>query len=549
MILSLFILFIGSSCSENKEKVREQKIGISTISNPILPGFYPDPSVCKVKGSYYLINSTFAYFLGIPIFKSDDLLNWEQIGNVLDRPEQLNLKGLDVSQGIFAPALSYAKGIYYITCTVVGEKNNFIVTATNPEGPWSNPVWIPEVEGIDPSLFIDEDNRSYIIYNSDAPNNNPLYDGHRTIKMVEFDTKELKVIGKPEILINGGTDLEKKPVWIEGPHIYRRNGYYYLMAAEGGTAEDHSEVVFRGKSIHGPFESYAQNPILTQRNLPSNRDNPITSVGHADIFEDDHGDWWGVFLGCRPYIENHYNTGRETFMAPVIWKDDWPVFDLQADKVKTTYEIKVSQVGTKKKETTAFFDDFSEDELNFKWNFLRTPLTKWYDLDGDGITIQTRPESCSENENPSFIGVRQSHLKGDISTAMNFETTHVNEKSGLVVFQNTKHYYYLCKSFKDGQGVVQLLKSGENGLTEINSSTIVDTDKLYLKIVANNEFYSFFYSMDNQNWQAISEKVDATFLSSKSAGGFVGCYYGIYTTSLGIESNNNATFEWIKVQD
>lgn len=175
-------------------------------------GFYPDPSICKSEGTYYLVNSTFAYFPGIPIFKSRDLVNWEQIGNVLDRPERLNLDGLDVSRGVFAPTIRNNNGIYYVVCTIVWGNNNFVVTATNPAGPWSNPTWIPEVEGIDPSLFFDTDGKCYIIYNSEAPNKEPLNKGHGTIKMYEFDAEKGKVIGKPLILVNGGTDISKKPI-------------------------------------------------------------------------------------------------------------------------------------------------------------------------------------------------------------------------------------------------------------------------------------------------------------------------------------------------
>lgn len=548
IVLLMVLGFMASGCSEKKVESKKSDLKTMVVSNPILKGFYPDPSICKVEGSYYLINSTFAYFPGIPIFKSDDLVNWEQIGNVLDRPEQLNLDGLEVSQGIFAPAIRYANGVYYITCTNVGGKNNFVVTTTDPSGPWSDPAWIPEVEGIDPSLFFDDDNRSYIVYNSDAPDKKPLYNGHRTIKLVEFDVKKLKVIGEPMILINGGTDINKKPVWIEGPHIYKKNGYYYLMAAEGGTAEDHSEVVFRSRSVTGPYESYVQNPILTQRQLPEDRENAVTSTGHADIFEDGNGDWWGVFLGCRPYKGNHFNTGRETFMAPVIWKDDWPVFDLQGDVVKESYEIQVPKEVAKVRADSLFFDDFTGKELNFKYNFLRTPRTKWYVLEGGGLTLQTRPESCSKKENPSFIGIRQPHLKGEVSTAMDFGTTRTNEKAGLAVFQNAEHYYYLCKSFKDGENVIQLLKSKDSDFEELNVVK-TDSEKVYLKIIADNEFYHFYYSIDNKKWNPIAENVDATFLSTKTAGGFVGSYYAMYTTSLGKESTNKATYGWLKLKD
>ena len=300
------------------------------FTNPILAGFYPDPSICKVGEDYYLVNSTFAYFPGIPVFHSKDLVHWKLIGHVLNRPEQLNLDNAGVSRGLFAPAIRYHNGIFYVTCTLVDKGGNFVVTATNPAGPWSNPVWLRNVNGIDPSLFFDGDGKAYIVFNSDAPENKPLYSGHRTIRLREFDIEHLQASNEEHILVNGGVDITKKPVWIEGPHIFQKDGFYYLCAAEGGTAEDHSEVVFRSAKIDGPYQPYEHNPILTQRDLNPHRKNPITSTGHADLIQAPNGEWWAVFLGCRPYDSleaAYYNTGRETFMAPVTWENGWPVIN------------------------------------------------------------------------------------------------------------------------------------------------------------------------------------------------------------------------------
>ncbi|WP_254712677.1 glycoside hydrolase family 43 protein [Polaribacter sp. R2A056_3_33] len=520
----------------------------TSFANPVLKGFYPDPSICKVDSSYYLINSTFAYFPGIPVFKSDDLVNWKQIGNALDRPEQLDLEGLEVSQGVFAPAISYHNGVFYIINTIVGGKNNFIISASNPAGPWSNPTWLPEVEGIDPSMFFDENGKTYVVFNSNPPNNLPEYDGHRTIKIIELDVKNLKTVGEAKIIINKGAKQEDKPIWIEGPHIYNRNGFYYVMAAEGGTAEDHSEVVFRSKSVLGPYKSYENNPILTQRNLKNTRKNPITSTGHADIIEDNLGNWWGVFLGCRPYDgDNHFNTGRETFMAPVKWENDWPIFDLEGDVVKDHYQITLEKPFANIPSVNAdFIDEFNTDILAFDWLFLRTPKEKWYSLLNGELTINTRSETTSGTSNPSFIGYRQKHLFGEVTTNLSFKAVAENEKAGLIAFQNEKHYYYLCKSLKENKPVVQLLKSSEKGIEEIAFKSIKENDKISFKIEAKGTFYNFYYSINNTDWLVLNKNVDATFLSTKIAGGFVGTIYGMYTTSLGEKSTNKAIYHWFK---
>ena len=280
LILILTAFFVNS--------ISAQKL---YYDNPILAGFYPDPSICKAGNDYYLVNSSFSYFPGLPIFHSRDLVNWKQIGHAMDRAGQLNLDGAGVSRGLFAPAISYHNGRFYIVCTLIDKLGNFIITATDPGGRWSDPVPLPEVNGIDPSLYFEEDGSAYILYNSISPNNQPLYDGHRTIRMYAFDAVNLKVKGEEKLLINGGTDITKKPVWIEGPHILKKDGWYYLLCAEGGTGYNHSEVVFRSRDVYGPYISYENNPILTQRHLDPARTNPITTTGHADLIEANDGKW------------------------------------------------------------------------------------------------------------------------------------------------------------------------------------------------------------------------------------------------------------------
>ena len=552
-LVIIFLALILLGCKGKEEETTITKEEVNYYSNPILQGFYPDPSICKVDGKFYMVNSTFAYFPGIPIFESSDLVNWKQIGNVLDRPEQLNLDGLDVSRGVFAPGLRYHNGVFYLTCTIVEGKGNFIVTATDPAGPWSNPVWHPEITGIDPSPFFDEDGKSYIVYNSESPNNQPKYDGHRTIKIVEFDTKTLKVISEPEIIIDKGAKPEDKPIWIEGPHIYKENGYYYLMAAEGGTAEGHSEVIFRSKNVKGPYISYENNPILTQRHLDQNRENPITSVGHADIIQDNFGNWYGVFLGCRPYDnEDHYNIGRETFMVPLKWENNWPIFDLGGDIIKRKYKTPNNAIKEditfKNSGEFTYKEEFNSEILGYEWLFLRTPRTKWYDISEGALHINTRPESLSNLENPSFIGYRQQHVNGNVSAELNFTASSENEKAGLIAFQNDRHFYYVCKSIQDGNKVIQLFKSNGNNMQEIAVKKLQENNSITFKIESQGSYYNFLYSLNNKGWVILKDKVDARFLSTKEAGGFVGTIYGMYTTSLGKPSSNKAIFNWFQIE-
>jgi xylan 1,4-beta-xylosidase len=532
-------------------------------NNPILAGFYPDPSICRVGDNYYLVNSTFSYFPGIPVFQSKDLVNWKQIGNAMNRSEQMDLSGLRVSEGMFAPAIRYNKDKFYITCTFVGGGGNFIISSKKPEGSYSNPVWIPQINGIDPSLFFDDDGKTYIIYNSIPPDDKPLYDGHRTIRMYQFDIENLKVTGNEFLLINGGVDISKKPVWIEGPHLFKKDGYYYLLAAEGGTSENHSVVIFRSKTITGDYEPFKENPILTQRHLDPKRINPITCTGHADLVQTQNGEWYSVFLGCRPYLpfeQNYYNTGRETFLVPLKWQDGWPKINPDFSEVQYSYayplkpSIKkgvIPQSGNFKVR-----DDFNKKSLDLNWVFLRTPKSRWYDFgkNKDCLSIQLRPETCSEKGNPSFIGRRQQHQYGYSGVKMLFNPAADNEKAGLMVFQNENHFYFLCKSLEGNIPIIQLFKSNDDAAfkdhLELIASQIISKDEstknLFLKILSKGNVYSFLYSFDNIKWEILKENSDATFLSTRTAGGFVGCMYAMYATSLGKVSKNNACFDWFE---
>jgi xylan 1,4-beta-xylosidase len=526
----------------------------NAFTNPIIAGFYPDPSVCKVGSDYYLVNSTFSYFPGINVFHSRDLVHWELIGHVLNRPEQLNLDKQGVSRGLFAPTIRYNKGLFYVVCTLVDIGGNFVATAKLPEGPWSMPAWLKEIDGIDPSLFFDENGKAYLTYNSIPPDGKPLYQGHRTIRMREFDPKGLRVTGKETILVNGGVDISRKPVWIEAPHILKKGDYYYLICAEGGTAEDHSEVVFRSKNVEGPYVPYEKNPILTQRGLDPARPFPVTCTGHADFIQTTKGDWWAVFLGCRPYKDDFYNTGRETFMAPVQWKDGWPVINPDFREVQYRYPRPIQpSVPTNRPYSGNFTirDEFEKASLDPNWTFLRTPHEQWYDLTSrkGSLGLKLRPETCSGNMNPTFLGQRQQHLSGSASMALDFSPKSENEKAGLLVFQNETHFYFLCKSREDDQPALQLYKSDDKEVQLIASQPLNEEQQhamLFLKVDAFGDQYAFSYTFNTRHWLLLKDSVDATFLSTRVAGGFVGCMYALYATSSGTPSGNSAFVDWFE---
>jgi alpha-N-arabinofuranosidase len=522
----------------------------TTLVNPILSGFYPDPSIVKVGPDYYLVNSTFAYFPGVPVFHSQDLKNWRQVGNVISRPSQMDFMGDRMTRGLFAPAIDYHNGTFYLTCTLIDHKGNFVMTAKNAGGPWSDPTFLPEVRGIDPSLFFDDaTNKAYVIYNSDPPDNKPLYSGHRSIKQIELNPQTLQTVGEAKMLVNGGVDLSKKPVWIEGPHIMKRGDWYYLYAAEGGTSVNHSEVVFRSKSALGPFVPYEQNPILTQRDLPPGRPDPITSAGHAQFVQGPDGKTYAIFLAVRPYEGNFYNTGRETFIAPVTWKDDWPIINPDSKEVKYSYPVnyrEVKQPGALPQSGNFAYTLRFDKALDPALLFLRTRDTTSYALSkAKGLTLKLKPETCGGTGNPAFIGKRQQHLKCSTETELTFTTKADNEKAGLTIFQDEKHYYFLCQSVAGGKPVIQLFKStADEKAPELLAQETLQTatSKVGLRISADGDTYSFYFAEKAKNWKPLKEKVDAKFLSTQVAGGFIGCVFGMYATSMGQATTNTASF-------
>lgn len=507
--------------------------GANEFTNPVLAGFYPDPSIVRVGADFYLVNSTFCYFPGIPVFHSRDLVSWTQIGNVIDREGMLDCTGLGLSRGVFAPTIEHHDGVFYVANTCVDCGGNFIVTARDPAGPWSDPVWTPTVGGIDPSLYFDDDGRVYLM-NNDAPPATPLYDGHRAIWIREIDPDTFQPVTEATVIIDGGVRPEEKPIWIEGPHIYKRNGWYYLSAAEGGTAEGHSQVILRARNVTGPYEPYAGNPILTQRGLPRERPYPVTSVGHADYVEDDEGRWWAVFLGVRPYEGDYYNTGRETFLAPVEWRDGWPVIlDPGAEIPYAAARPALPMAPAPTLPTTGRFaidELFDGEVLAPHWMSPRAPSRPWLRLAAGGVELEARADPLGAGGAPSFIGRRQQHQFAAVTTRVSFTPRQPGDEAGLAAFQSDDFFYALGVARDErGRAVVQLRRKAGGGDAATLASALVEEGKpVRLRIEARGGEYDFSYAQDENDWTQLATGEDGKVLSTRRAGGFVGALFALY---------------------
>ena len=515
---------------ESQEKVT---VGEGEFRNPILSGYAPDPTVARVGDDYYLVPSTFTHFPGLPIYHSKDLVNWTHIANAIDRPDQFDFSGLNVSRGIFAPDLSYHDGTYYLTSTCVDCKGNFVMTAKDITGPWSDPHWL-DFEGIDPSIHWDDSGKAYIL-NNGAPNEEPRYDGHRAIWIQEFDYKNLTMTGERKQLINGGVDISTKPVWIEGPHIIQRNGFYYITAAEGGTSVHHSQTIFRADNVWGPYKPADHNPILTQRDLDPNREDPIIAAGHAKFVQLPNGDWWATFLAIRPYDREMFNIGRETFLLPVRWENDWPYILPQGERIPFALKKPALPAQPQATPPTAgdfgYTDSFDGDSLGLSWMGIRDPQESFYQVEGGALNLACHGGLGDVNQVPSFIGRRQQHHIAEISTTVSFAPAAEGDAAGLAAVQDDQHLMFIGITQHEGKNQVALYRrQGSNDDTLINAAPISNTQDVTLSLAFNGGKMQAFYEVDGQR-QLLAEGVDATNLSTNVAGGFVGTIVGPYCTS------------------
>jgi xylan 1,4-beta-xylosidase len=530
----------------------------ATYRNPILPGFHPDPSICRVGDDFYLVNSSFAYFPGIPIYHSRDLARWEQIGNALDRPSQLPLEGAGISRGLFAPTIRHSRGTFYIACTNVDNGGNFIVTARDPAGPWSEPRWLRNAPGIDPSLFFDDDpassaaaapssggdGRAWYCGTRPVPEGE-RYSGNWEVWLQELDARSLELIGEPIPLWRGAL---RECVWPEGPHIYRRGGWYYLMIAEGGTGPDHAITIARSRSIAGPYEGKRSNPILTHRHLGAAF--PITNVGHGDLVEDPNGDWWMTLLACRP-IRGFSVLGRETFMVPVAWEDDWPLPCPGVGKVEEAFEApRLPRFDAGRAPDR---DDFDAPKLAPRWLSLRGPAEAFSSLSERPGFLRLRllPSTLREREAVSFVALRQLDASYAAVAAMEFEPRAEGESAGLALVQSEDCQYRLEVALSQGRKVARLVAveprgdgaGASPGAERVIAEKPCAAGPIILSATSRYDELRFSFGPPAAT-ESLAAGIDGTLLSTERAGGFVGTTIGMFASSGGRPSVNAADFDW-----
>lgn len=520
--------------------------------NPILSGFYPDPSICRVGEDYYMVNSTFAYFPGIPVFHSRDLAAWEQIGNVLDRNSQIPLKGCGHSEGIYAPAIRYDQGIFYVIATNISGGGNFIVTARDPAGPWSEPFYLGEqARGIDPSLFFEEDGSCYYIGQRENSAGSSYF-GDCEIWIEKLNRTTMKLEGGGKAVLYG---FQKKAVWPEGPHLYKKDGYYYILHAEGGTEKNHCVMIARSRSLWGPYEYAPTNPILTHRHL--GKQYPVTCVGHSDLVEDSKGSWYMVALACRPQ-QGYTLMGRETFLAKVSWEDGWPVVNPGVGRLETQVcleEGKKQEIKElEQKEKTEFRKyTFGEGTMPCEILMLRNPGEDVYSLkEHTGfLRLFMKKESLAEKASPAYAGVRQKHHRYEVETAFWPAFDSMGDCAGMAVVQSNESHVRMECARKDGKLTVCVIRRaggeeillGCRSMEERKNAWNALPEKIGMKIAVNGLEADFFWKMGEEAWHRVAAGVDIRELSTERAGGFTGCTAGMYASANGAVSKGYADFE------
>lgn len=525
-----------------KDKIYEENpLPDGYFYSPVLQGCYPDPSITRKGDDYYLVNSSFVMFPGVPIFHSKDLVNWIQLGHVLDRESQLKVENAGISAGVYAPDIQYNPHndtFYMITTQISAGMGNIVVKTKDPkEGNWSDPVRL-DFDGIDPALFFDDDGRAYVVHN-DAPDaGKEQYQGHRVIKIWDYDLEKDQVVaGTDQIIVDGGVDITKKPIWIEGPHIYKRNNKYYLMCAEGGTGSNHSEVVFVGDSPRGPFTPSATNPILSQRHLDKSRPNPVEWAGHADLVEGPNGQWYGVFLAVRPNEKNRVNTGRETFILPVDWSGEWPVFEGGMEPFRPFVpmpkgvENKMNSGQYFPNGNFTFRDQFDRDEIDLRWVALRGARERFVKQSKGGLILTPFGLSVKEQKPISALFYRQQHKAFSAEVELQYTPRSERDFAGITCLQSeTFNYVFgITKVDNDTYLVLQRTEGGQSEIVakeKLNFST-----RIRLRVEAEGDIYQFSYSVNSEEYKNIGGQVSGDILSTDVAGGFTGAMIGLYTSS------------------
>lgn len=539
---------------------------MNRIVNPIIPGYYPDPSIIRVDDDFYLTCSSFEMCPGIPVFHSKDLAHWEQIGNALTVENEFHMEKNCGVGGLMAPTLRYKNGKYYIINANFADKGNYIVTADDPKGPWSRPHWLDDVPGIDASIFFDNDGKTYIMGTGQVWDNGAGVK-ENGIWLAEYDIDNFKMIGEPVAIYNSAMRKGPSP---EAPHLYHIGDYYYLMIAEGGTEHYHSVMIARSKEIFGFYEGNPANPVMTHRNMGFTC--PITNVGHADLVELKDGNWYAVLLGSRLVDGNHKNLGRETFICPVVWEREWPLFSPATGKIENEYEMPES-LQPVLYEKVREREEFDENQLPMHMVFWGTPLDDFWKIEDSKLKLRCIRQRLDDELQPmkmdgnlkydrytAFVGRRQCAVNVMVTARMRFIAKN-NESAGIAAVQAMNHQLHVERALEDGKQVLKAVVTtaeydrppyfpGFEGQTnrQIIASVPWEQEEIILQIEMKGEDFVIRYGEKEGTLQMLC-KMDGSVINPEKVGCMCGTLLGMYATGNGEDSENIAEFDWFSYRE
>ncbi|WP_203650317.1 glycoside hydrolase family 43 protein [Secundilactobacillus yichangensis] len=502
------------------------------VANPVLTGFNPDPCLFRGADAYYLLVSTFEYLPGIRVYRSEDLVEWDYYTSILT---DIDLTGNTRGCSIWAPFAAYHDGKYYVVYTDVKstrvpykDVNNYIITADSIDGPWSKPYYINS-SGFDPSVFFDDDGKLYFL-NEYWDYRLKTHNKSAGILIQELEPKSLTLKGDPQILFNG-TAAKKT----EAPEIYKHNGYYYLLTAEGGTESGHQETIARSKSIFGPYELDPKNPMLTSKDNPKLT---LQNAGHASLVSDDQDNWYLAHLTTRPIKDDVTLLGRETAIQNVKWSDDgWLRLSNGSNQPDDYYTVPINEANPVR--SNEFHDDFKAGKLNFEhWNTLRKmPTSDWLQFSKQGVTIAGGQSPQSEF-NQHLIAKRQTDVNFSTSVTVDFKPTNYMQLAGLGLYLDIDNYAFLAVTFDETVGrCITLLKAEKGEFSILTSPIAIKNDSVKLKADVNGIKGTFSFEDGNHDVE-IKPNLDLDFLS----GGFTGNFIVLDTIDMGQYNRAKATF-------
>ena len=486
-------------------------------TNPIIKGMNPDPSVCRVGEDYYLVTSSFHYFPGVPVYHSRDLVNWEQIGHVLERESQLPLPEARSWSGIYAPTIRHHDGKFYMITTNCSSKGNFIVTATDPAGDWSEPMWI-DMPGIDPDLFWDEDGTCWYTGS-----------GNDGIVQCKINPDTGEHLSEPKMIWFGTGGR-----YPEAPHIYKKNGWYYLLISEGGTEFGHGVTIARSRFVDGPYTPAPHNPILTHFKQ-STQGSPIQGIGHADFVQAHDGSWWTVCLGFRIQGGQHHLMGRETFLAPVRWDEGaWPVVNSTGD---LALEMNVPTLPLKPFAPRPERNEF-DSPLGAEWSWIRNPEMSRYEVTGSTLRLKGTAADLNETvASPTFVGFRQQDIDFTAETCVTLDGARSGDKAGMTVFMDSGAHYDVYVTAEGKVGILYAM-GAHNHREEFK---IGKGRRVWLRITGESDFYKLWYSTDGKEFKQIGMN-HTRYMSSETVSGFTGVMIGLWAQSP--SEKGHADFDW-----